>query len=273
MHHGEQEPGGYDAQTLITSVQTAVLGAVAIPSGGAPEIEGIVPLLLDGSPAFTLPYDRLELARRIDHTRDLTLTLHDPRLARIGWSPLAVPVRATVEPDPEGDVFREGLMEQELRKHPPSREVINSFLLQRENWWYLPRLIVRLDPAETPRPVARREDSAHGILAWETGPGEPPAVQTAAARETSGGRVALRPLGPGDPPDGAPATLRLHDLEIPEMERSATLELSGRLRGGTLAVESRMGSAELGPRPGIVSRWRWLRRLERGCKQGLKAGY
>ncbi|WP_053057705.1 hypothetical protein [Rubrobacter aplysinae] len=263
----------YDAQTLTTSVQTAILGAVAIPSGGAPVIEGIIPLLLDDSPAFTIAYNRLETARMIRRNPELTLALHDPRLARIGWSPLAVPVRATVEPDPEGDIFRERLLEYELRKHPPSREIISTFLLQRENWWYLPRLIVRLEPAETPHPLTRREDTTHGLLAWEDGSGGHPAVQTAAAPDTSDERVTVRPLGVGGPPDGAPASLRLHDLEIPEMERSATLNLSGRLRGGTLAVETRAGSAGLGPRPGIISRLRWFRALERGCKRGLKTGY
>jgi hypothetical protein len=270
MHDDPRD--GYDAQTLTTSVQTAIMGAVAIPSSGAPVIEGITPLLLDDSPAFTLSYDRLETARMIQRHPRLTLALHDPRLARIGWSPLAVPVRAVVEPDPEGDTFRERLLEYELRKHPPSREIISTFLLQRENWWYLPRLIVRLEPTDLPRLIARREDPTHGLLAWPEAAGHP-AVQTVAVPDTSGERVAMKPLGPGVPPDDAPATLRLHDLEIPEMERSATLDLSGRLRGKSLAVESRSGSAELGPRPGIISRWRWLRGLERGCKRGLKAGY
>lgn len=272
--HGERDEG-YDAQTLVTSAELAALGAVVIPASGgdSPEIEGVTPLMLDGAPAFTLTYDRLEEARRIGRSPQLTLALYDPRLARVGWSPLAVPVRATVEPDPEGERFKEELLEQELRKHPPSRELANSFLLQRENWWYLPRLIVRLEPVETPRPLARREESSHGLLAWTTGPSEHSCVQTVAVPSPDGERVPVSPLGEGTPPDGVPAALRLHELELPEMERSATLKLCGRLRGGELAVERRAGAAELGPRPGIIARWRWLRRLEWGCKRGLKAGY
>lgn len=272
--HGERD-GGYDAQTLRTSVQTAILGAVAVPgpSGSPPAVEGVIPLLIDDAPAFTLTYDRLETARLIGRSPEITLALHDPRLARVGWSPLAAPVRATVEPDPEGDIFLEEMLEQELRKHPPSREIANTFLLQRENWWYLPRLIVRLEPVETPRPLARREDSSHGLLAWSESLGGLPSVQTVAVRDTTSERLPVSALGPESLPDDAPATLRLHDLEIPEMESSATFNASGRLRGGQLAVETCDGSAELGPRPGIISRWRWLRSLERGCKRGLKAGY
>lgn len=276
MHDStHDERGGYDLQTLATSAELAALGAVVIPASGGdpPEIRGVTPLLLDGAPAFTLAYDRLDEARRFGRAPELTLALYDPRLARVGWSPLAVPVRATVEPDPEGERFCDELLEQELRKHPPSRELANSFLLQRENWWYLPRLIVRLEPVETPRPLARREDPSHGLLAWTAGPGEHPGAQTVAVPNPDGDRVPVTPLGAGAPPDGAPAALRLHDLELPEMERSATLTLSGRLRGGTVAVERRRGAAELGPRPGAISRWRWLRNLERGCKRGLKEGY
>lgn len=236
-------------------------------------VEGVIPLLVDGAPAFTLTYNRLETARCIGRAPELTLVLQDPRLARVGWSPLAVPVRAAVEPDPEGTTFSEEMLEQELRKHPPSREIANSFLLQRENWWYLPRLIVRLEPVETPRPLARREDSAHGLLAWSEGPGEHPGVQAVAVPNPDGERISISPLDPGKLPDEAPATVRLHDLEIPEMERSATFNASGRLRAGELRVETRNGSARLGPRPGVIARWRWLRRLERGCKRGLKAGY
>jgi hypothetical protein len=272
--HGARDDG-YDAQTLRTSVQTAVLGAVAVagPSGSPPVVEGVIPLLVDGSPAFTLTYDRLETARLIGRAPEITLALHDPRLARVGWSPLAAPVRATVEPDPEGDIFLEEMLEQELRKHPPSREIANSFLLQRENWWYLPRLIIRLEPVEIPRPLASREDSSHGLLAWSESSGEHPRVHTVTVRDTTGERLPVSALGPERLPDEATATLRMHDLEIPEMESSATLNASGRLRDGQLAVESRNGSAELGSRPGIISRWRWVRSLERGCKRGLKSGY
>lgn len=272
--HGERG-GGYDAQTLRTSVQTAILGSAAVAgtSESPPLVEGVIPLLIDDAPAFTLTYDRLETARLIGRTPEITLVLNDPRLARVGWSPLSARVRATVEPDPEGSVFLEEMLEQELRKHPPSREIANTFLLQRENWWYLPRIIVRLEPVEAPRPLARREDASHGLLAWPEAPGDHPGVQTVAVPDTSSERLPISPLGPDNLPDASPATLRMYDLEIPEMESSATFNASGRLRGGELQAETREGSAELGPRPGIISRWRWLRSLERGCKRGLKAGY
>ena len=162
----------YDSQTLSTSVEAAAMAELVIPEGSgallaeAPRIEPVVPLLLDGGPALALTYDRRDKAREIERAKSLTLALAEPRMARIGWSPLAVGVRASVEPDPEGEIFVEQLLEQELRKHPPSMHLANSFLLQRENWWYLPRLILRLEPVHEPTPLQRRTDSSHGLLAW-----------------------------------------------------------------------------------------------------------
>lgn len=264
---------GYDSQTLATSVEAAAVAELVLGGSGAPAIEPVVPLLLDGAPALALTYASRELARRIERAPALALALAEPRMARIGWSPLVVPVRARVEPDPEGEVFVEHLLEQELRKHHPSVHLANSFLLQRENWWYLPRLIVRLEPLDEPAPILRREDRGHGLLAWTPPELDRPAALTVAVRDSSSERVRLDPPPDPAPEDGSHATLRLHDFEVPEMERSAALSLHGRLRGGALEVESRDGSAELGKRPGIIARWRSLRALERGCKRGLKEGY
>lgn len=268
------QDSGYDEQTLATSVEAAAMAELVIPAGsGAPAIEPVVPLLLDGVPALALTYDRREKARAIERARSLTLALAEPRMARIGWSPLVVGVRASVEPDPEGEVFVERLLEQELRKYPPSVPLANSFLLQRENWWYLSRLILRLHPQREPEPIPRREDSSHGLLAWNPPDAENPAARTVAVGDTSSGRPRLGLTPDQAPEDGTPAALRLHDFEIPEMERKTELILSGRVRGGTLEVESRSGSAELGKRPGAIARWRAERSLERGCKRGLKEGY
>lgn len=269
------ERPAYDLQTLTTSAETAAVGELAyLGDHGEPRFEAITPLLLDGEPAFTLTYARSGLADRLSRSPHVALTLSDSRIARVGWSPLAVAARARIEPDPEGYFFKEHLMEQELTKHPPSRQLINSFMLQKEHWWYLPRLIVRLEPLEPPRPVVRRTDGSHGVLAYRAGASEPPRVETVAAEDPGADRVRLRAIDGGAPPEReAPATLFFHDFEVPEMERTATLSLRGRLRNGALEVESRDGSAELGKRPNLIARWRSLRALERGCKRGLKEGY
>lgn len=265
---------GYDSQTLTTSVEAAAMAELVIPSGsGAPAIEPVVPLLLDGAPALALTYDRREKARAIERAPALTLALAEPRMARIGWSPLAVGVRAAVEPDPEGETFVEHLLEQELRKYPPSVPIANSFLLQRENWWYLPRLILRLEPRREPEPISRREDSGYGLLAWSPPEADHPAARAVSVENVSAERPRLDLPPDATPGNGTPATLRLHDFEVPEMERKTELILSGRVRGGGLEVESRSGSAELGKRPGAIARWRAERALQRGCKRGLKEGY
>ena len=91
--------------------------------------------------------------------------------------------------------------------------------------------------------------------------------------DSSARRIGLDLPSKQGPEDGAYAALRLHDFEMPEMERKTELTLRGRVRGGGLEVESRSGSAELGGRPGAIARWRAERALERGCKRGLKEGY
>lgn len=268
------ERQAYDLQTLTTSAETAAVGELAYhDASGVPRFEAITPLLLDGEPAFSMTYASSGFADLLARSPYVSLVLSDSRIARVGWSPLSVAARARVEPDPEGYFFKEALMEQELTKHPPSRQLINSFMLQKENWWYLPRLIVRLEPLEEPRPVARRTGEDHGVLACGAGSVEPPRAETVAADDLRADRVRLRAMDGGAPPErDAPATLFFHDFEVPEMERTAALSLHGRLRKGALEVESRDGSAELGKRPNLIARWRSLRALERGCKRGLKEG-
>lgn len=266
------ERQAYDLQTLTTSAETAAVGELAYhDDSGEPRFEAVTPLLLDGKPAFSMTYASSGFADLLTRSPYVSLVLSDSRIARVGWSPLSVAARARVEPDSEGYFFKEALMEQELTKHPPSRQLINSFMLQKENWWYLPRLVVRLEPLEEPRPVARRTGENHGVLACGAVAAEPPRVETVAADDLSADRVRLRAMDGGAQPErDAPATLFFHDFEVPEMERTAALSLHGRLRKGALEVESRDGSAELGKRPNLIARWRSLRDLERGCKRGLK---
>lgn len=267
------ETPSHDPRTLATSVEAAAIAElVTRDSADAPVIEPVVPLLLDGQPALALTYDRCETAHRLERAPALTLALAEPKLARTGWSPLVVGVRATVDPGPDGELFVEHLLEQELRKHPPSVPLAGSFLLQRENWWYLPRLIVRLEPTGQPQPISRREDRSHGLLAWNPPDADHPEVRTVSVANVSADRIPLG-LAQDAPPEGLPATLRLQDFEAPEMERRAALTLRGRVRSGRLEVEQRTGSIGLGKRPGIIARWRSARELERGCKAGIKEGY
>ena len=147
----------YDQQTLRTSAEMAAVAELAyLDDDGGLRIEALTPLILDKEPAFALPYSRTDLAYRLEKSPEVSLSFSDSRIARVGWSPLAVEGRVEVVPDTGGDLFLEELLSWELRKFWPSRQLIGSLVLRRDNWWYVPRLILRFTETETPRPIARR---------------------------------------------------------------------------------------------------------------------
>lgn len=260
----------YDRQTLRTSAEMAAVAELAYAGeDGAPRIEPLTPLPLEGEPAFALPYSRKDLARRLEASPRVSLTFSDSRLARVGWNSLTVEGKVEVIPDLEGDLFLEELLYWELRKFWPSRQLIGSLVLRRDNWWYLPRLIARFIGNETPRPVVRRAGPNHGVLAWKGGDGI--TSDTVRVDDWDSERPSVSPLSPGEPlPSGVPAALLYHDFSVPDMEQRASLHITGRLENGRLRVRDRSGSRELGKRPGIISRWRAQKDLERRCKAGIR---
>ena len=260
----------YDPQTLTTTTELAAVAAFAyVGPDGTPRIVPVTPLLLEGAPAFTLTYALSGTAREISTAARTALVFYDSRLAYIGWSPLSVAVKVEVLADPKGELFCDALLTQELRKFPPGRQIIDSPLLQRENWWYLPRWIVRVVEAGEPRPVARRAASDHGVLAYESGGAL--AADTVQVAAWNADRIPVRPLSESGPPlPESPAALMCHDFAIPDMDPRTTCLATGRLENGRLSVNRRSGSPELGERPGLIARWREQRNLERRCKAGLK---
>ena len=260
----------YDQQTLRTSAETAAVAELSyLDPDGPPRTEPLTPLLMEKEPAFALPYSRIDLARKLEMSPRVSLAFSDSRLARVGWSPLAVEGKMQVVPDPEGDLFLEELLYWELRKYGPSRQLIGSLVLRRDNWWYVPRLILRFTEVETPQPIGRRAERDHGILAWKAG--ENVSSGTVRVEDWEAGRPVVSPLLSGtELPDGVPAALLYHDFSIPDLEQHAALRLSGGLENGRLTVAHREGSRTLGKRPGIVARWQAQKELERRCRAGLK---
>lgn len=257
-------------QTLTTSAEMAAVAEFAyLDASGVPRIEPVTPLLLDGVPAFTLTYARSEEAREISASSQAVLVFSDSRLAYVGWSPLTVTVRAEVIQDLEGELFSEKLLHQELQKFPPDRQLIDSPLLRRENWWYVPRFIVRLVGTGEPCPAARRETPDHGVLAYVSGGGL--TAGTVRVEDWNADRIPIRSPGSGEPslPEGSPATLLYHDFAVPDMDPRTSFLAAGRLENGRLSVTRRSGSRTLGERPGLLARWRAQRDLKRRCEAGL----
>ena len=259
----------YDTQTLRTSAETAAVAELAyVGPDGSPRIEALTPLLSEKEPVFALPYSRMDLARCLENNPHVSLTFSDSRLARVGWSPLTVEGKMKVTPDPEGDLFLEEPLYWELRKFWPSRQLIGSLVLRRDNWWYVPRLILRFTETETPRPITRRTEPDQGILAWK----DDGSVfsDTVRVDDWDTDRPLVSSLSQKELPDNAPATLLHHDFSIPDREQRASLSLAGTLKNNRLSVTRREGTRTLEKRPGLIARWRAQKDLERLCKAGLK---
>lgn len=261
----------YDQQTLRTSAEMAAVAELSyLDEDGTPRIEPLTPLILEKEPVFALPYSRIDLAYSLEKSPRTSLSFSDSRIARVGWSPLSVEGRVEVIPDPEGDLFLEEPLYWELRKFWPSRQLIGSLVLRRDNWWYVPRLILRFTETDTPRPIARRTEPNHGILAWKT---DENAVRsdTVWVEDWENGRPMVKPSSPETTlPGNAPAALLYHDFSVPDREQRATLHLSGNLENGRLSVAHREGSRTLEKRPGILARWKSQKELEKRCRVGLK---
>lgn len=256
-----------DLERLTSSLERAALAEIAwIDADGRVRLTSVTPLHLGGEPCLALPLDRLDLARALAASPSVALVLSDSRLAYKGWSPLAVTGRIHALPDPTGELFRERLLEQEVLKNPPARRLIDSPLLRRENWWYLPRVIARLVDIREMRAIARREPGRDGVLAWAGEAG----IGVATVPDVEWSAEAIQTGAEGLPERASRAALFTADFSIPDLDRSAELLLRGALDEGRFAVEERIGSLEMEPAPGVGARLRAFRALERACRQGLR---
>jgi hypothetical protein len=228
----------------------------------------VTPLVLDDQIVVALPYAYRELAEELSTADQAALVLSDDRMALRGWEPLAVEVRIEVEHDLEGDRFINGLLDQELRKHPPSRLLADSLRDRHDNWWYLPRLLCRVVPAATVRAVGRRSDPTSGVLAWLTGDGLQ--VETVEVTDADEDRVHLRALSGRDLRGaGDPAVLFRHDYSQPDLERRSERRETGRLEGTVLRDVVREGELALPDPPKLLERLRRHRTLSKGCRREL----
>jgi hypothetical protein len=235
---------------------------------GLPHAAVLVPLVQDDAVVFALPYAHRPLAEAVAAAGQVTVVCSDARLARSDWQPVAATGPVELEVDPEGTAFRAHLLDQELRKHPPARLLADSLMLQREHWWYLPRLILRLRRVDAVWTVTARTAPEHGVLFWDAGTLH---ADTVAAGEQTDLVLGVAPLGGGDLPATGPACLLRHDCSIPDLEQRSQLIQQGLLDGATLRIEHEQGALPLPPAEGVLARYRRARAFERACRRALRA--
>jgi hypothetical protein len=253
------------ATTLHASVRRAGLAELLWrdAAGGPPHALGAVPLLLGEQPVLALPWAYAQQARAAAASGSAALVLSEPRLAGPGWSPLVATGRLTLVEDGDGAVYVEQLLDQELRKHPPARVLAGSPLLRREHWWYLPRLLLLLEP-ERVHPVLPRTGPLDAVLAVDDG-----ALHVATVRVTVWDADPL--VVDGAPPAArGPAALVGQEVSVPDAERWSVHVTTGRYEDGLLHQPAAAADRSLEPVPGLLARVRRQHALERACVKGLR---
>lgn len=255
------------SEAALVATRAAVLAEVFFGSECHLEATTAVPLTSDGDVVLALTFAEHRLAEALAAADRVALVVSDDRMALRGWAPLALLGTVTVEPGTDGRRFEEVWLDEELRKHPPSRRFADAYRDRRDHWWYLPRLICRLSIMRT-QEVARRSDPTSGVLGWWATDGlqvdtvEVVDADDQALHLCSLSERALRG-------DDAPALLFRHDHSRPDLERRSARHEAGRLRGDRLVVEQRSGDLRLPATEKLWARIRSHRDLSRRCRQGL----
>ncbi len=251
---------------LLTAWRAAQLGELVWDTPEGPDALPVVPLSDDGVPCVALPFSSLHRADGLADAGTAVACISDPLLARDAEL-LSVRVRVTRIDDLDGEHFEtSALLMQELAKHPPSRRRLDSILLRREHWWFLPRILLHLEQLEEPRPLAPT-----GALLGRRGAAGPGFLEVTTVRVA---RRSARELTLEDAPaasSSSPAVLLEHGAEPPDLERTWGTRTTGTLDGARLTVGSadRWGRADR--MPTLIQRVRDEWSLERACIAGLRA--
>lgn len=260
-----------------TSVRSSSLAALAwVDEAGEPHATGVVALTHGTVPAVALTFARSNLARMVTgagssrQVGPAALALVESRGTGPGFRPVVLTAETRLVVDPTGDLHGEEMLDQELRRYPPARLLADSALLCRENWWFLPRLVVEL-----PHPVSTDlGDPGAERRLLVTVDGATPRVTRVSAVEpgTSPDRLELRVVA-GPPPVPGPGLLFDQDASFPDLERWVEWSWRGTVAGAgpylRLDVDVAPERIGLPPPTPLLERWRRHRRLERACRRGL----
>lgn len=274
-------PGAATTAVLRAVRASSIAEVCWVDPDGRPGAAGVLSLTRQERPVLALTWDRRDLAERLSRAGTVVLVIREPRGTGSGWAPVALRAVPGLIRDAEGDVYLEDLILQELRRYPPARRYADSPLLCREHWWYLPRLVVTLEPAgtltddEEAEPLAvpaHREDHRDATLVTGT-PGEP--VVASVRLEDWAGTVQDLDVRSGQVRPG-PAVLLAQDASFPDLEVWERWTWAGEVGPATRGLARFTGAGEA-PRvvapagPTLRARWRTERRFGAACRAALAA--
>jgi hypothetical protein len=252
---------------VLAAVRAAPVAEASWVSEGAPRVRGVLPLVGEQGAVLAFPYAEAALARSLASATEVVLTLTDPHRTSAAYRPLLLRGTPQLEEDREGDRFCRDLLTQELRRWPPSRVLADSMLLRRENWWWLPRLLVSLDVREV-EDVALREIREDHLLAVAADRLEVAVARVPTRALTDPDGLARVDVVHGTPGEGE-AVLFGQAVSFPDAERWGQWSWTGRWDGVSLEVRHSPRATGLPPAPGVISRWRRQRALEKACRRAL----
>jgi hypothetical protein len=264
------DTGGTGPTAVERTVDGACIGELAWVGRQGPDGMAVTPLRLGDRPAVAMPYAFADRLRGAGGSPSVTLALTDSRMTSSGWAPLLVAGRPTLQEDVEGRLFAEQLLGQELRKNPPARVYADTPLLRRENWWYLPRVVLVIEVEDVARAHVRTRPGDDGVLVTVPPSGRPE-VDVVTVPDWTAQPLDLAVEGGGRPVrrDGA-AALLAHNFSVPDLERWVQRVTPGTLRDGRLHVDGGApGPLDLPPPLRLWERVRRHRELERGCRRGI----
>lgn len=127
-------------------------GATGIP---------VVPLVRDGRPCVALPYSRYDDVAYLDQ-QVVTFSITDI----VDNAPAAASASGRVEVlwDTDGVEFLGELLPQEIVKYPPTRLRADGLMAQRDNWWWVGRILITLTDVHHERGLPGRTRPADAVL-------------------------------------------------------------------------------------------------------------
>lgn len=248
----------------------AVLAELSWSAPDGPRGMPVVPLMLDELPCVALPYMHLDA---IDTMTGVTAALSVTDGTMLAEDATAAVAVGDVEiiHDLQGATFVEELLEQEVVKYPPSRLLADGLMARRENWWWVPRVLVSMTGVQASYPVPARTAAQDAVLVRDH-PGQPrlDVVTAAQWQAADGGTVDVWPKDGSLLEGEGESAYAFGHRHSPDFERWEPWYRRGVLSGEAMTVTDADGFPGFELEPfGIWRRLRHHRATERACRSGI----